>query len=229
MIKQMKEKGCYLEEIAAEVGVSQKTISRALKRSGAPGKRKSGVRASKLDPYKAEIDRLLSEQVWNGVVILSCLRDLGYEGGASIVRDDIRPKRALRRPQATVRFETQAGEQLQHDGGELWVWLGGRDRKIHIAVNTLGYSRRFHVYGAPRHDAEHTYESLVQAFEYFDGVPLEVWVDSQKAAVIEHRRGEYAKFNPASWRWRVTTGFGPRRVGRRGHRPRVRPSAWWAT
>ena len=48
MIKQMKDKGCYLQEIAAEAGVSEKTISRALKRGGAPAKRKAGVRASKL-------------------------------------------------------------------------------------------------------------------------------------------------------------------------------------
>ena len=137
MIKQMKDKGCYLQEIAAEAGVSEKTISRALKRGGAPAKRKAGVRASKLDPYKAEIDRLLGEQVWNAVVILSHIQALGYAGRGSILRDYIRPKRALRRRQATVRFETAPGAQLQHDWGELRVWLGGEERKVYIAGNDL--------------------------------------------------------------------------------------------
>ena len=34
---------------------------------------------------------------------------------------------------------------------------------------TLGFSRRFHVFAAPKQDAEHTYESLVLAFRYFGG------------------------------------------------------------
>jgi transposase len=210
MIKQMKDKGCYLQEIAAEAGVSEKTISRALKRGGAPAKRKAGVRASKLDPYKAEIDRLLGEQVWNAVVILSHIQALGYAGRGSILRDYIRPKRALRRRQATVRFETAPGAQLQHDWGELRVWLGGEERKVYIAVNTLGYSRRFHVFAAAHNDAEHTYESLVRAFEYFGGVVREVWVDNQKAAVIEHRRGGHAKFNAGFLALAGHYGFQPK-------------------
>lgn len=38
-------------------------------RGGAPA-RTQQKRGSKLDPYKAEIDRLLSNDVWNAVVIL---------------------------------------------------------------------------------------------------------------------------------------------------------------
>jgi len=64
-----------------------------------------------------------------------------------------------------------------------------------VAVNTLGYSRRFHFWAAPRMDAEHTYESLIRRFEYFGGVPLEVLVDNQKVAVIEHRVGDQVRYN----------------------------------
>ena len=76
MIKQMRERGCYIRDIAAEVEVSEKTVSRALKRGGSPPKRRSGRRASKLDAYKAEVDRLLCEQVWNAQVILAHIREL---------------------------------------------------------------------------------------------------------------------------------------------------------
>ena len=46
-----------------------KTVSRALKRDGAPNKMRK-KRGSKLDPHKATVDCLLSEGVWNAVVIL---------------------------------------------------------------------------------------------------------------------------------------------------------------
>jgi transposase len=210
MIKQMREKGCYLEDIAREMGVSSKTISRALYREGAPARRKRGVRPSKLDAYKVEIDRLLDENIWNAEVIYAHVREQGYGGSKTILREYIHPKRSLRKPVGTVRFETAPGEQLQHDWGELWTRLGGERQKVYLAVNTLGYSRRFHVWAALCNDAEHTYESLVRCFEHFGGVPQEVWVDNQKAAVIEHRRGGHPKFNAGFMALAGHYGFRPK-------------------
>ena len=43
MIKEMSDKGCYQKNIAAELGVSPKTVSRALKRQGAPARRQLGI------------------------------------------------------------------------------------------------------------------------------------------------------------------------------------------
>jgi transposase len=194
MIKQMRERGCYLRDIAAEMEVSEKTVSRALKRDGAPAKRRAGRRQSKLDPYKAEVDRLLGENVWNAQVILAHIREQGYRGGRTLLSDYIQPKRVLRKAVGTVRFESEPGQQLQHDWGEIVTEMGGELTKVYFAVNLLGYSRRFHVWAAQKNDAEHTYESLVRAFEYFGGVPQQVWVDNQKAAVIEHKPGR-VRFN----------------------------------
>ena len=72
-----------------------------------------------------------------------CIRDRGYPGEVSLIRAYIRPKRPLRASRATVRFETGPGQQLQHDWGELLTEIGGLEQKVFIAVNTLGYSRRF--------------------------------------------------------------------------------------
>lgn len=62
--------------------------------------------------------------------------------------------------------------------------------------STLGFSRRVHFWCSHSTDAEHTYESLIRAFEWFGGVPREVLVDNQKAAVLEHPRGGLVKFHP---------------------------------
>jgi transposase len=209
VIKTLKAHGVYNVDIAAEVGVHPKTVSRALARGSAPGPRKA-KRASKLDPYKAEVDRLLSENVWNAVVVLREIQTQGYEGGITILREYIQPKRALRPSKATVRFETPPGQQLQTDWGETFTVIGGEETKVHVIVNTLGFSRRFHFWCTDSQDAEHTYEGLIRSFEYFGGVTEEVLVDNQKVAVLINRPGEKPQFTPRFVDLADHYGFVPR-------------------
>jgi transposase len=178
MIQERIRQGVYVKDVAAELGVHPRTVSRALKRGASPPGQRPAARKSKLDRYKPVIDRLLAAGVWNAAVILRELQQQGYGGQASILRDYIRPKRPLRQARATVRFETAPGEQLQNDWAKYRTLLAGRVQEVHFAVNTLGYSRRFHFVAMACEDAEHTYESLIQSFEYFGGVTGEVLVDN---------------------------------------------------
>jgi transposase len=209
MIQERIEQGVYVKDLAAELGVHPRTVSRALRRGGAPPGRRPLARKSKLDPYKPQVDRLLGEGVWNARVIWRELQAAGYQGKDSILRDYIRPKRPLRAARATVRFETAPGRQLQNDWANLSTSVGGRARKVHCAVNTLGCSRRFHFVAMECEDAEHTYESLILSFEYFGGVTAEVLVDNQKSEVISHRRGAAVEFNPRFLEVAAHYGFRP--------------------
>ena len=92
-IHDMREKGCYLRDIAARVGCSERTVRRALKRGGPPPRRRPGVRPSKLDPFKPLIDRLLSEDVWNAEVIYAEIRARGYSGGQAPLHEAGHPAR----------------------------------------------------------------------------------------------------------------------------------------
>lgn len=194
-ITTQRDKGVYIADIAAELGVSKRTVSRALERGGAPSGKRPGARKSILDPYKAKIDGLLREGVWNAVVILREIQEVGYGGEVSLVRKYVRPKRVLRPSRETVRFETDPGRQLQSDWGEYWTIIGEKPKKVHFIVNLLGYSRRFHFWATDSEDAEHTYEGIIRSFEYFGGGTKEVLVDNQKTAVISHRHGERVVFN----------------------------------
>src|SRR4030095_195022 len=89
------KRGVYLCDIAEQLGVHPKTVSRAVKRGGPPAPRR-GRRGSLLDPYRPLIDGLMAEGVWNAVVIWRELQARGYAGGVSIIRDYVRPKRAVR-------------------------------------------------------------------------------------------------------------------------------------
>ena len=196
-ITMQHERGVFKKDIAAELGVSPRTVSRALKRGSAPSGRRPLARVSKLDPFKPMIDELLAEGVWNVMVILAVLREHGYDGGETLIRNYVRPKRPLRHTRQTVRFETGPGVQLQNDWGEIWSDVAGRRTKLHFTVSTLGFSRRLHFWITDRQDAEHTYEGLIRAFEHFGGVTKEVLVDNQKSMVLSHDSRGRVRYNPA--------------------------------
>ena len=138
VIQALAKRGVYQKDIAQEVGVHPRTVRRALARGSAPAARPA-QRGSILDPFKEQVDQLLAEGVWNGVVILRELQAQGYRGQASILRDYIRPMRALRAGKATVRFETPPGKQLQSDWGTERTVVGGVETDVEFIVNTLGY------------------------------------------------------------------------------------------
>lgn len=159
MITERRGEGAFIKDIANELGVHPKTVSRSLVRGSEPPKRKVGKKATKLEPFKAQIDDFLSNGVWNAAVILRRLHAVGYQGSYTILRQYIQPKRALR-PKGVVRYETPAGHQLQHDWADCRLVIGGTEQMVHLAVNVLGFSRALHVVAMPCMDAEHTYEAL---------------------------------------------------------------------
>jgi transposase len=163
-----------------------------------------------LDPFKPEADRLLAEGVWNAVVILRELRQKGYTGGSTILRDYICPKRPLRQSRATVRFETLPGRQMQNDWGQIETLVAGFPTKVHFTVNVLGFSRRFHFWCADCEDAEHTYEGMILGFEHFGGVAAEVLVDNQRSTVVHHGTNGQVQFNERFLDLAGHYGFTPR-------------------
>lgn len=210
MIQALAGRGVYQCDIAAQLGVHAKTVSRALRRGTAPTGRRRPERGSKLVPYRATVDRLLGEGVWNAVVVLREIQAQGYTGSLTTLKDYIRPKRALRASRATVRFETPPGRQLQSDWGQVVTRIAGVETAVHFIVNTLGYSRRFHFWCTDCEDAEHTYEGLIRSYEWFGGVAEETLVDNQKVAVLEHRPGSKPRFSERFLDLAGHYGFTPR-------------------
>jgi transposase len=209
VIKALSARGVYQKDIAEQLGIHPKTVSRALKRGAAP-QRQATPKPSKLDGYKTQVDQLLNEGVWNAVVILRELQVAGYTGSYTILRQYIAPKRVMRSGRQTVRFETPAGQQLQSDWGELTTIIDGVATKVYFIVNELAYSRRFHFWCTQSLDAEHTYEGLIRSFEYFGGVPQEVLVDNQKTAVLAHPQPGKAQFQARFVDLATVYGFAPR-------------------
>lgn len=220
MIKQLRGQGAHLVDIAHRIGCSERTVRRYLALPAPPTGKPKQRRPSKLDPFKPFIDAQLACDVWNAEVIFQQLRERGYAGSSTLVREYIQPKRVLRPSKQTVRYETAPGKQLQHDWGQIRTEVAGHQCTVNFAVNVLGYSRCFHVWAGPSQDAEHTYESLVQAFRYFGGVPASVLVDNQKAAVVRHDRDGKITFNAGFLALANHYGFAARAC--RPQRPRTK-------
>ena len=98
VIRALHERGVYQMDIAEQLGVHPKTVSRALQRDSAPALKRA-KRDEKLDPYKASVDRLLAQGVWNAVVIMREIQAEGYTGKVTMLRLYIQPKRVLRQGQ----------------------------------------------------------------------------------------------------------------------------------
>lgn len=209
VIKALTGNGIYQKDVADQLGVHPKTVSRALKHGRAPGKVRK-VKPSKLEPYKPRIEKLLSEGVWNAVVILRVIQAEGYAGEISLVRKYIQPMRVLRSSRKTVRFETRPGQQMQSDWGKVKTRIGEKPVNVNFIVNELGYSRRFHFWCSDSQDAEHTYEGIIRSFEYFDGICEEVLVDNQKSAVMEASHQGQPRFNERFMDLADHYGFTPR-------------------
>jgi transposase len=143
-----RERGESTRQIARELAVDRKTVRRWL-RIGGWQPRQGGERPRAIDPYIEFIERRGPEVDWNGVVLHRELVALGFSGSDQQVQRLLKPRRDRRRWQeaATVRFETEPGEQAQVDYGQLQVWIGEQPETVHLFVFTLGYSRRLFTRG----------------------------------------------------------------------------------
>jgi transposase len=138
-------RGVGIKELARRYGVDRNTVRRAV-RSEQPPRYQRPLVASKLEPFKDEIHRLLSEDPkLPGVRVRELIEPLGFGGGKTIVDDYLREVRPLfLRVRTHQRTVYRPGEICQWD---LWepsrlVPVGhGQQRRAWVVVCCLGYSR----------------------------------------------------------------------------------------
>lgn len=117
--------GVYIIDIATHVGCSERTVRRYLKYPEPPA-RKTRHKMAKLKPFMDYIDTRLAENVWNGEVILSEIKAMGYTGVGSLLRYYIPSKRKMRPskkiPSPVTSYITTAAKSR-------W-WSPGSDAKL---------------------------------------------------------------------------------------------------
>jgi transposase len=151
----------------------------------ATGRRERKRRASKLDPFRPLIRKLVLTDELSVVRVLEEIRAVGYAGGDSIVKAWVltfRPK-GTRRPH--LRFETAPGVQGQVDLSPYTVLLSGVPTAVVCFSLVLGYSRWQYICFFFHADVHTVCHCHVLAFEEAGGVPQEILYDRMKQVVLE--------------------------------------------
>lgn len=138
--------GVSIREIRRRTGLHRETIRRALVEERPPRYRRRKKAASKLDPFKEEIERLLrADHRLPGTRVRELIEEIGYEGGKTILDDHLREVRPRFAPKRTYqRTVYRPGEICQFD---LWepkaeIPVGqGQLRRGWVVTCALGYSR----------------------------------------------------------------------------------------
>jgi len=209
-ILQLHKQGLSISEIARRTGRDRKTIRKYLQQPWRPPQRKPAKRKSKLDPFKDYLLKRWDEGVTNAVKLLDEIKNQGYQGGYTILKDFLHPLRQEAKNQAVLRFETAPGLQAQVD----WACFGkilvdGEWKRLYAFTMTLGYSRMKYLEFMTSVDIEHFLQGHINAFHYFGGVPEEVLVDNLKSAVL-WRNGSEIHWNPRYLDFAAHYGFVPR-------------------
>lgn len=209
-IHELSAQGKSIHAIARELGIARNTVRRYLR--GKPEAVPRPKRGSKLDAYKGQIHRWINEDhLLNCEVMLPRLQTLGYTGSSSTLRayvHTIRPQNNGQPP--VMRYETKPGEQMQYDWGEFHYEQQGKDRKLYGFTAVLSYSRMRFVTFVKRCDTPTMLRCLMEAFDYFGGLPRTALTDRMKSVFLEEMDGEKPKWNPVFADFMATFGIAPR-------------------
>lgn len=188
------EKKLSFEQIARELNVDPKTVKKWARRESYQ-KAPQPKRASKLDLFKGEIIRLLERHDYSAQQIFQQIRERGYQGGYTILKALVRQVRPKPRP-AFLTLHFEPGECAQVDWGCAGsVPVGSTRRRLSFFVMVLAYSRKMYLEFTLAETLEHFLSCHQHAFEYFNGVTRQVWVDNCKVAVLSRSAGTIV-FNP---------------------------------
>ena len=206
-IRHLREKeGLSIVQIAREVGLNKKTVSRQLSKKDYRPKMQS-KKASKLDPYKGQIVEMLHQHSYSVTQVCQRLFQQGYKGGRTIVREFIQQIRPKRKP-AFLTLSFEPGECAQVDWGCYGnIAVGSVQRRLSFFVMVLCYSRMIYVDFTVSEKMEHFLECHQKALEFFGGVPRKIMIDNLKTGVLIHLEGQKAIFNPRYLDFAAHCGF----------------------
>jgi len=184
-----------IAQIARDLQLSDRTVGRWLAEDKFR-QRRTPPRPSKLDPYKGQVVRWLQTHPYTAAQIFLRLREAGYDGGATIVKEYVRQIRPPRTP-AFLTLSFAPGECAQVDWGQFGsVNVGNTRRRLSFFVMVLCYSRMLYVEFTVSETMEHFLACHANAFAFFGGVPAKAMIDNLRSAVLQRVIGQAPVFHP---------------------------------
>lgn len=199
--------GAGIRALARRFRVSRNTIRAILRKhqagrdeghDGLASAPKALARERKLDAFLPAIQETLEAfPDVTGQRVFEILREKGYDGGLSILRERLARLRPKPPREPVIRFETEPGLQGQMDWSPYTIRFTrtGLGQALCFSY-ILGYSRRQYIAFTKRRDFFTLIRRHVDAFEHFGGVPKQCLYDSEKTVVLRWEAGKPV-FNPA--------------------------------
>lgn len=211
-IQILHSQGMSQRKIASDLGISRNTVKRYLNMDVDEPKYKSrGKKTSKLLPYTSYLHSRIAQAApvrLSGVVLYREIKELGYKGSQSLLWQYLNQYRGQHEIAPIIRFETAPGKQMQVD----WGTMRNGKTPLHVFIGILSYSRGMFIVFTDNMRYETLEYCHRVTFEYFQGVPQEVWYDNMKTVVIERNAyGEGAhKLHQPFYQFAKTMGFIPK-------------------
>ena len=215
MILDLHRQGLSVSAIARQVGVDRKTvrtyIAKGLEPPAYTKRPPAPSLVDRFEPYLRE--RLAAYPDLTARRLLREIKDRGFAGSYSVVRDHVRDLRPARIAGYEVRFETPPGEQAQVDFARFEVEFAdepGVKRIVWLFSMVLGYSRLIWARFVLHQDLQSVLRCQIAAFEAIGGAPHTILYDRMKTAVAGQDDEGHVIYNPALVALARHYGFWPR-------------------
>ena len=205
--------------------IDQKTVRSAIAKGlESPKYKTRPPRARITDPFEPYLkERLAAYPGLTAVRLWREVKERGYAGGYSVLRNCVRDLRPPRTAGFEVRFETLPGEQAQVDFAHFEVEFAddpGVKRVVWLFSMVLGYSRLIWGRFVVHQDLQSVLRCHIAALEAIGGAPHEILYDRMKTAVIGEDANGVVVYNRALVDLARHYGFQPRAC--RPYRPKTK-------
>jgi transposase len=189
MILDLHRQGLSVSAIARQLECDRKTVRKYIDRGLAvPAYGPRQPRPTVLTPFAPYLrERIAAFPELTASRLLREIRELGYAGGYTAVKDFLRTIRPRAQQVFERRFETPPGKQAQVDFAffrAVFTDQPGAERIIWLFSMVLGHSRMMWGRFVARQDLQTVLRCHIAAFDALGGVPAEILYDRMKTAVL---------------------------------------------
>lgn len=184
-----------------------KAVKEAMSAEKRPGRPKSKLRAF-LEQYRSEVEEITSKCDYRLPVAVRLIsvhfkdelkkREISEINGQIFYRF-IRAYRTknIHTGKALKRFESDPGDQMQIDFGQIPVKFKNSTNVVHFFTCIMGYSRRIFVKAYDNETQAAWLNGIESAFTYFGHLPSVIVCDNATTLVKEHKRGQQPVYTEA--------------------------------
>ena len=189
VILDLHRQGLSVSAIAQRAGLDRKTVRKYVAMGLEPpayGPRQP--RPTKVAAFQTYLrERVAAYPELTGTRLHREIREIGYGGGYTAVKEFLREVRPSPSPGFEVRFETPPGRQAQVDFAHFRTAFTdepGVEHVIWLFSLVLGHSRMLWGRFVPRQDMQTLLRCHAAAFEALGGAPVEILYDRMKTVFV---------------------------------------------